>query len=308
MEQSSARKIDLKIAKTFFESLQNKILHALEAEDGQLFRRDAWQRDEGGGGLTAVIEEGGIFERGGVNFSHVFGKALPEAATAARAQVAGMPYDAMGVSLVLHPRNPYIPTVHMNVRLFVAHGKDEDIWWFGGGIDLTPYYPFHEDVIHFHTLCKASLDPFGADLYPRFKQWCDAYFYLKHRKEARGVGGIFFDDLNTPDFETAFALTKSVGENFAPAYLPIVQKRKNLAYGDKERDFQAFRHGRYVEFNLIYDRGTVFGLQSGGRAESILMSLPRTAAWRYDWKPKENSPEAKLNDYLVARDWITTMK
>lgn len=308
MEKSSVRKIDLKIAKTFFENLQNKILHVLEAEDGQVFRRDAWQRAEGGGGLTAVIEEGGIFERGGVNFSHVYGASLPGAATAARPQVAGMPYDAMGVSLVLHPRNPYVPTVHMNVRLFVAHGEHEDLWWFGGGMDLTPYYPFHEDVIHFHTVCKASLDPFGEDYYPRFKTWCDEYFYLKHRNEARGVGGIFFDDLNTPDFDTTFALTKSAGEHFLPAYLPIVQKRKNTPYGERERDFQAFRHGRYVEFNLIYDRGTVFGLQSGGRAESILMSLPRIASWRYDWKPKEGSPEAELYDYLVPRDWIATMK
>ena len=280
----------------FLCALQERIVSAL----GEKFRSDAWQRAEGGGGLTRVIEDGIIFERGGVNVSRVHGKALPPSATAARPQIAGKAYEAMGLSLVLHPRNPYCPTVHMNVRFFTAG----DVWWFGGGMDLTPYYGFAEDARHFHATCRDSLAPFGADYYPRFKRWCDEYFHLKHRGEARGVGGIFFDDLAERDFDFSFALMRSVGEHLLPAYLPIVERRKGMAHGERERAFQAYRRGRYVEFNLVYDRGTLFGLQSGGRTESILMSMPPLAAWRYDWKPEPGSPEEALyREFLVPRDW-----
>jgi coproporphyrinogen III oxidase len=285
----------------FITVLQERMVHALEALDGQPFRTDAWQRAEGGGGITRVIEEGGVFERGGVNLSRVQGEALPPSATARRPQVAGRAWEAMGISLVLHPRNPYCPTVHMNVRYFSAG----DVWWFGGGMDLTPYYGFAEDARHFHATCRDALAPFGADHYARYKRWCDEYFHLKHRNEPRGIGGIFFDDLSEPDFDTCFALMRSVGEHFLPAYLPIVERRKALAFGSGERDFQAYRRGRYVEFNLVYDRGTLFGLQSGGRTESILMSLPPRVAWRYDWKPAPGSAEELLyRDFLVPKDWI----
>jgi coproporphyrinogen III oxidase len=285
----------------FLSALQERIVSALEAIDGERFRADAWQRAEGGGGLTRVIEEGGLFERGGVNLSRVQGKALPPSATASRPQIAGKAWEAMGVSLVLHPRNPYCPTVHMNVRFFSAG----DVWWFGGGMDVTPYYGFAEDARHFHATCRDALAPFGAGLHPRYKRWCDEYFHLKHRNEPRGIGGIFFDDLSEPDFDTCFALMRSVGEHFLPAYLPILERRKGTAFGERERDFQAYRRGRYVEFNLVYDRGTLFGLQSGGRTESILMSMPPRVAWRYDWKPAPGSPEEHLyRDFLIPKDWV----
>jgi coproporphyrinogen III oxidase len=285
----------------FLTALQENIVGRLETIDGSRFRRDEWQRAEGGGGLTRVLEDGGVFERGGVNFSRVHGERLPPSATAARPQLAGRGFEAMGVSLVLHPRNPYCPTVHMNVRFFAAG----DVWWFGGGMDLTPYYGFVEDARHFHAACRDALAPFGADYYPRFKRWCDEYFLVRHRGETRGVGGLFFDDLADRDFDFSFSLMRSVGEHFLPAYLPILEKRKDMPYGERERSFQAYRRGRYVEFNLVYDRGTLFGLQSGGRAESILMSMPPRAEWRYDWKPEPGSPEEKLyTDFLGARDWL----
>jgi coproporphyrinogen III oxidase len=286
---------------SFLSGLQARIVAALEAADGGSFRTDAWQRAEGGGGVTRILEEGGVFERAGVNVSRVQGASLPPSATASRPQLAGRPYDAMGLSLVLHPRNPYCPTVHMNVRFFSAG----DAWWFGGGMDLTPYYGFADDARHFHSTCRDALAPFGAEYYPRYKRWCDEYFRLRHRGEPRGIGGIFFDDLADRDFDFSFALTRSVGEHFLDAYLPILERRKSAPYGERERAFQAYRRGRYVEFNLVYDRGTLFGLQSGGRAESILMSLPPRAAWRYDWKPEPGSPEEALyKEFLVARDWV----
>jgi len=328
--------MDLSPARTYFVGLQERIVARLEAIDGSAFRRDAWDRP-GGGGVSCVIEDGNVFERGGVNFSQVKGDRLPASATATRPQLAGRGFEVMGVSLVLHPRNPYAPTVHMNVRLFVAHptvliaereaaragarrgAEDEDdkvaaldarpIWWFGGGMDLTPYYGFEEDAIHFHRSCRDALAPFGADYHARFKRWCDEYFFLRHRNEPRGIGGIFFDDLNDGDFERCFALTRSIGDRFLPAYEPILLRRKDDAYGERERDFQAYRRGRYVEFNLVYDRGTLFGLQSNGRAESILMSLPPLVKWRYDWRPEPGSPEARLyTDFLAARDWLAPAK
>jgi coproporphyrinogen III oxidase len=254
-----------------------------------------------------VIEEGGVFERGGVNFSHVLGDRLPPSASAQRPQLAGRPFEAMGVSLVMHPRNPYVPTVHMNVRFFIARDPAraaEPVWWFGGGMDLTPYYPFEKDVVRFHSVCRQALEPFGDQYHPRFKKWCDEYFFLKHRNEPRGVGGLFFDDFSEPGFERSFALTRSVGDAFLDAYLPIVERHRDHAYGDRERDFQAYRRGRYVEFNLVFDRGTLFGLQSGGRTESILMSMPPVVRWRYDWHPEPDSPEERLyRDFLRPRDW-----
>ena len=284
----------------YLTALQERIVAALEQLDGGSFRRDAWTRPEGGGGISRLIEEGALFERGGVNFSRVQGASLPSSATAARPQLAGRGYEAIGVSLVLHPRNPYCPTVHMNVRCFAAG----ETWWFGGGMDLTPYYGFEEDARHFHAACKAALAPFGPERYPRYKKWCDEYFFLKHRNEPRGIGGIFFDDLNEPDFGTCFALLRAVGDRFISAYVPIIERRRTLAFGEREREFQAYRRGRYVEFNLVYDRGTLFGLQSGGRTEAILMSLPPRVAWRYDWRPAPDSPEARLyTEFLKARDW-----
>ncbi len=281
----------------YLRGLQAAIVSGLEALDGGRFRADAWTRAEGGGGESRLLEGGALFERAGVNFSRVQGASLPPSATAARPQLAGRAYEAMGVSLVLHPRNPYCPTVHMNVRCFAAG----DLWWFGGGMDLTPYYGFEEDARHFHATCKAAV---GDALYAKFKRWCDEYFYLKHRQEPRGIGGIFFDDLNEPDFETCFALVRAVGDRFLTAYVPIAERRRATPYGEREREFQAYRRGRYVEFNLVYDRGTLFGLQSGGRTEAILMSLPPRVAWRYDWKPAPGSPEARLySDFLKPRDW-----
>ena len=298
--------MDIELVKDYLTDLQGWIIGRLEELDGNRFRRDEWVRPEGGGGVSCLIEEGSLFERGGVNFSHVTGNALPASATAARPELAGRSFQAMGVSLVLHPSNPFVPTVHMNVRFFVAQKPGaEPVAWFGGGMDLTPYYGFEEDAVHFHRTCRAALEPFGEQTHARFKKWCDDYFYLKHRQEPRGVGGIFFDDLSEPDFDTCFALTRSVGDHLVDAYVPIVERRKDLPFGEAERDFQAYRRGRYVEFNLVYDRGTLFGLQSGGRTESILMSLPPVVKWRYDWKPKAGTPEAKLyTDFLTARDWV----
>jgi coproporphyrinogen III oxidase len=297
----------IEAVKTWLLSLQTNIVTAIESVDGGTFIKDSWDRPEGGGGISRLIEEGHVLERGGVGFSHVTGLSLPPSAAANRPEVAGHPWEAMGVSLVFHPRNPYAPTVHMNVRFFTTTGPNNDpVWWFGGGMDLTPYYGFAEDAKHFHQTCHDALIPYGADLHPHFKQWCDNYFYLKHRKEARGVGGIFFDDFNEPGFEQSFAMTQSVGNHFIDAYLPILERRKDMPYGERERDFQAYRRGRYVEFNLVFDRGTLFGLQSGGRTESILMSLPPIVKWRYDWKPEAGTPEAKLyTDFLPHRDWLT---
>ena len=293
----------------YFKGLQARIVGDLEALDGQPFRRDEWTRPEGGGGIARVIEDGNVFERGGVNFSHVRGAELPTSATAARPELANRAWEAIGVSLVLHPRNPYVPTVHMNVRLFVAHAPDgrgdDDRWWFGGGMDLTPYYGFAEDAVHFHGTCRAALATFGDDVHAKYKRWCDDYFYLKHRSEPRGLGGIFFDDLCEGGFERCFALVRSVGDSFLDAYVPIAARRIETPYGDRERDFQAYRRGRYVEFNLVWDRGTLFGLQSNGRTEAILMSLPPIVKWRYDWAPAPGTPEAKLyTDFLVAKDWV----
>jgi coproporphyrinogen III oxidase len=290
--------MDSRAVHDYLAGLQERIVAALEILDRKGFVRDSWQRAEGGGGTSCILEEGQVFERAGVNFSRVHGARLPPSASAARPQLAGRAFEAMGVSLVLHPRNPYCPTAHMNVRFFSAG----DTWWFGGGMDLTPYYGFEEDARHFHATCKKALEAVGADYYPRFKRWCDEYFYLRHRGEPRGVGGIFFDDLAE---ERSFELTKSVGDNFLAAYVPIIERRKEFAFGARERSFQAYRRGRYVEFNLVYDRGTLFGLQSGGRTESILMSLPPRADWRYDWKPEPGSAEEKLyTDFLKPRDWI----
>ena len=293
------------VVRAYLQDLQARIVAALEAVDGRPFLADAWQRAEGGGGLSRIIEEGGVFERGGVGFSHVLGTKLPPSAAASRPELAGRDWEAMGVSLVLHPRNPYAPTVHMNVRFFLAGAEDkEPVWWFGGGMDLTPYYGFEEDAQHFHRTCRDALQPFGDGVHARYKQWCDEYFYLKHRQEPRGVGGIFFDDLNEGGFARCFALLRSVGDRFLDAYLPILERRKDQPYGERERDFQAYRRGRYVEFNLVFDRGTLFGLQSGGRTESILMSMPPLARWRYDWQPQPGSAEARLyTDFLVRRDW-----
>lgn len=298
--------MDFPAVKAFFLELQEAIVARLEALDGKRFLRDEWTRAQGGGGISRLLEEGAVFERAGVNFSHVFGPGLPPSASAARPEVAGRGFQAAGVSLVLHPRNPYVPTVHMNVRFLVAEKAGAaPIWWFGGGMDMTPYYPFTEDAVHFHRTCRDALAPFGADCYPRFKKWCDEYFYIRHRGEPRGIGGIFFDDLSEPGFDHCFALARSVGEHFLPAYLPIAERRMRLPHGERERAFQSYRRGRYVEFNLIYDRGTLFGLQSGGRSESILMSLPPHASWRYDWKPQAGSPEETLyRDFLIARDWV----
>ena len=274
--------------------------------DGKVFIHDAWDRPEGGGGVSRLVEEGNLLERGGVGFSHVLGKQLPPSATAHRPEIAGREWEAMGVSLVFHPRNPYVPTVHMNVRFFVARKEGaKPVWWFGGGMDLTPYYGFAEDCTHFHRTCRDAMQPFGAELYPRFKKACDEYFYLKHRKEARGIGGVFFDDFSELDFEQSFAFTRAVGDALLDAYVPIVERRRDTPYGEHQRDFQAYRRGRYVEFNLLWDRGTLFGLQSGGRAESILMSLPPLVKWRYDWHPEPGTEEAGLYlDFLLPKDWI----
>ena len=291
--------------KTYFRSLQNRITAELETIDGRArFAHDSWDRPGGGGGESRVLADGGVFEKAGVSFSHVFGDTMPPSATRNRPELAGKRFQAMGVSLVLHPRNPYIPTTHANFRFFSA-GDRKPVWWFGGGFDLTPYYPFHDDIVEWHRSAKAACDPFGEDLYPRFKAWCDEYFFLKHREETRGVGGLFFDDFNEPGFARSFEFVQSVGDAFLPAYRRIVQRRAGHRYGERQRNFQLYRRGRYVEFNLLYDRGTLFGLQSGGRTESILMSLPPLVSWVYDWNPEPDSPEAALyRDYLKPRDWL----
>ena len=295
----------------YFLGLQDRITTKIAEIDGKPFLEDAWQKPEDsplkGNGRSRILENGNIFERAGVGFSHVRGDRLPPSATQNRPELQGRGFEAIGVSLVFHPRNPYIPTVHMNVRSFVAKGVkagDEDVWWFGGGMDLTPYYPFDEDAVHFHQTCADALAPFGPEYYPRFKKWCDEYFYLKHREEARGIGGVFFDDFSELGFEKSFAMTQATGDAILKAYTPIVERRKDTPYGERERDFQAYRRGRYVECNLVFDRGTHFGLQSGGRSESILMSMPPIVTWRYNWSPEPGSPEAKIYQAIKPRDWL----
>lgn len=298
---------DIAAVKEYLLSLQDRICQALEQADGVgRFIEDSWEREAGGGGRTRVISEGAVIEKGGVNFSHVFGDKLPGSATAHRPELAGRSFQAMGVSLVIHPRNPYVPTSHANVRFFIAEKEGEaPVWWFGGGFDLTPYYGNDEDCRHWHQTAKDACTPFGAEIYPRFKQWCDDYFYLKHRDEPRGIGGLFFDDLNELGFEQSFGLMQAIGNAYVPAIVPIIERRKDTPYGERQRDFQLHRRGRYVEFNLVFDRGTLFGLQSGGRTESILMSLPPEVRWSYDWHPEAGSEEALLYErYLKARDWL----
>ncbi|RFC34118.1 MAG: coproporphyrinogen oxidase [Candidatus Nitrotoga sp. LAW] len=298
--------MDSVAVKKFLFELQDTIVTRLEQVDGNKFRRDSWDRPEGGGGRSCILEEGNVLERGGVAFSHVTGDKMPPSATAHRPELAGCTWEAMGVSLVFHPRNPYAPTVHMNVRMFMAKKNNGEIaFWFGGGMDLTPYYGFEEDAVHFHQTCQNALAPFGNHLFPKYKKWCDEYFFLKHRNEPRGVGGIFFDDLSEPDFATAFAIQQSVGNHFISAYVPILERRKDIPYGERERDFQLYRRGRYVEFNLVIDRGTIFGLQSNGRIESILLSMPPLVKWRYDWHPEKGSPEAELYEkFLAPKNWV----
>ncbi|HEX7060498.1 MAG TPA: oxygen-dependent coproporphyrinogen oxidase [Woeseiaceae bacterium] len=290
----------------YLTSLKARIVAALEQSDGRArFRHDAWQREAGGGGESSVLRDGDLFEQAGIGWSRVHGGELPPSATRARPELAGARFEAMGVSLVLHPLNPHVPTTHANLRWFAAETEGgAAAWWFGGGFDLTPYYPVHEDVLHWHRTARDACAPFGADVYARYKEWCDEYFFLPHRKETRGVGGLFFDDLNEWGFERCFEFLRSVGEAFLPAYLPIVEARRDTPYGEREREFQLYRRGRYVEFNLLYDRGTLFGLQSGGRTESILMSLPPRVRWQYGWTPEPGSPEARLADYLRPGDWL----
>jgi coproporphyrinogen III oxidase len=299
--------VDVNAVKDYLLGLQDNICDALAEEDGgKGFLEDSWERPGGGGGRSRVMEEGAVFEKAGINFSHVFGEGLPASATAHRPELAGRSFQAMGVSLVIHPHNPYVPTSHANVRFFVAEKEGADpVWWFGGGFDLTPYYGFDEDSIHWHQVARQACEPFGDDVYTKYKKWCDDYFYLKHRDEPRGIGGLFFDDLNEWGFENSFAFMQAVGNNYIVAYRPIVNRRKATEYGERERDFQLYRRGRYVEFNLVYDRGTLFGLQTGGRTESILMSLPPLVKWRYAWQPEAGSKEEELyTRYLKPRDWV----
>ncbi|MFA6036574.1 MAG: oxygen-dependent coproporphyrinogen oxidase [Legionellales bacterium] len=298
--------IPLDTIKNYFLKLQDSICHGIEAIDGKTFIQDDWKRELGGGGRTRVIQ-GNVIEQGGVNFSHVYGNELPKAATLARPELAGCSFQALGVSLVLHPHNPYVPTTHMNVRFFIAEKPNQaPVWWFGGGFDLTPYYPNREDCVHWHQTARTLCEPYGENVYSRFKKWCDDYFYIKHRQEARGIGGLFFDDLNEWEFERCFSFTQALGDNFLGAYVPILNKNKKRTFGERERAFQCYRRGRYVEFNLVYDRGTLFGLQSGGRTESILMSLPPVVHWHYQYQPEPGSPEAELyQTYLPAQDWVS---
>lgn len=299
--------IDRHSVRTYLLDLQDRICAELGAfETGSRFREDSWDREDGGGGRSRVLENGAIFEKAGINFSHVYGPGLPPSATAQRPDLAGRSFEAMGVSLVIHPRNPYVPTSHANVRFFVADKPDtEPVWWFGGGFDLTPYYGFEEDARHWHQVAADACQPFGTDVYARFKNWCDEYFYLKHRNEPRGIGGLFFDDLNEWGFDKTFEFMRSVGDHYIAAYAPVVERRKDHAFGTRERDFQRYRRGRYVEFNLVYDRGTLFGLQSGGRTESILMSLPPEVSWRYDWHPAAGTEEARLYEvFLKPQNWL----
>lgn len=298
---------DINRVKQYLLQLQQTICQRLAEEDGAAdFIVDQWQRAEGGGGISRVISNGNVFEKGGVNFSHVMGENMPASATAHRPELAGRSFQAMGVSLVLHPHNPHVPTSHANVRFFIAEKEGEEpVWWFGGGYDLTPYYLYEDDAVFWHQVAKDACDPFGDNVYADYKKWCDDYFYLKHRGEARGLGGLFFDDVNQWDFEKSFAFMQSVGDSFVPAYQPIVQKRKATPFTEAQRDYQLYRRGRYVEFNLVYDRGTLFGLQSGGRTESILMSLPPLVKWDYQWAPDANSEESRLLDVLQnPRDWL----
>ena len=299
--------IQVDTIKQYLLKLQEDICRQLEQEEAsaKTFEEDSWEREQGGGGRSRVLEEGETFEKAGVNFSHVFGDNMPKSATAHRPELEGRRFQAMGVSLVIHPRNPMVPTSHANVRFFIAEKEGADpVWWFGGGFDLTPYYGFEEDCVHWHQTAKAACDPFGEAVYPRYKKWCDEYFYLKHRDETRGVGGLFFDDLNQWDFDTCFQFLQSVGDAYINAYRPIVARRKNLPYTEQQREFQLYRRGRYVEFNLVYDRGTLFGLQTGGRTESILMSLPSLVSWKYNWQPEPGTEEAKLySHFLGAREW-----
>ncbi len=303
--------IDVKAIKAYLLKLQDLICDELAAADGEAsFHEDVWQRDPeterlGGGGRSRVLTHGAVFEQAGVNFSHVTGAQMPLSATAHRPELAGRHFEALGVSLVVHPKNPYLPTSHANVRFFIANKEGEEpIWWFGGGFDLTPFYPFDEDCRHWHRVASDLCAPFGVEVYPRYKQWCDDYFFLKHRNETRGIGGLFFDDLNTPDFDSCFSFMQAVGNGYLEAYLPIVELRKEMPYSERERQFQLYRRGRYVEFNLVFDRGTLFGLQTGGRTESILMSMPPLARWEYGFQPEPDSAEAKLLGYLTPRDWI----
>ncbi len=301
--------VDSSAVKEYLLDLQDRICQQLQKlEPTAKFREDAWDREGGGGGRTRVIENGSVFEKGGVNFSHVYGTQLPPSATAARPELAGRSFEAMGVSLVIHPLNPLVPTSHANVRFFIAEQEGEEpVWWFGGGYDLTPYYGDEADCKQWHTTAKAACDPFGKDIYPRFKEWCDTYFHLKHRDEARGVGGLFFDDFNELGFDDSFALMRAIGDSYTEAYAPIVKKHAGRPYTEKQKDFQLYRRGRYVEFNLVFDRGTLFGLQSGGRTESILMSLPPQVSWKYDWHPEPGSEEAELYDaFLPPRDWVNS--
>ncbi len=298
---------NINAVKNYLLGLQNNICQQLEQLDShKTFTEDSWDRPGGGGGASRILENGQVFEQAGVNFSHVFGENLPPSATADRPQLAGRNFQALGVSLVIHPQNPFIPTSHTNVRFFIAEKPGADpVWWFGGGFDLTPYYGFAEDCRHWHTVAREACTPFGDELYPRYKKWCDDYFYLKHRNEPRGIGGLFFDDVNSPGFKKSFAFMQSIGDHYMKAYAPIVEKRKDHPFNEQQRDFQLYRRGRYVEFNLVYDRGTLFGLQSGGRTESILMSLPPLVKWRYDWQPAARSDEAKLYEqFLITKDWL----
>jgi len=298
--------VNIEAVKSYLLALQDSICAELSAEDGCEFTEENWDREQGGGGRTRVLADGNHIEKGGVNFSHVFGTQLPASATASRPELAGRSFQAMGVSLVIHPKNPYAPTSHANVRFFVAEKEGEEpVWWFGGGYDLTPYYGFEEDVQYWHQTAKDACLPFGEGVYEKYKNWCDEYFHLKHRDEPRGVGGLFFDDLNEEGFEKSFAFMQAIGDSYVSAYRPILAKRKDTPFTERERKFQCYRRGRYVEFNLVFDRGTIFGLQTGGRTESILMSLPPIVHWDYNWQPEEGSAEAKLyTDFLVKREWV----
>jgi coproporphyrinogen III oxidase len=300
---------DASAVKSYLSELQDRITAAVEKADSAKLRRDVWERAEGGGGESRVMSDGAVFERAGVSVSHVFGDRMPPSASSLRPEIAGAPFEAMGLSLVFHPRNPYVPTTHCNVRFLVARpAAGPEIWWFGGGFDLTPYYPYDEDVLHWHRTAHGACRAFGPTLYDRYKSWCDRYFFLPHRNETRGVGGLFFDDLNDGGFDRSFAFQRSVGDHFLPAFMPILERRKDQPYGDRERQFQLYRRGRYVEFNLVYDRGTLFGLQSRGRTESILMSMPPLVRWEYDWRPVAGSPEARLyEDFLRPRDFLAEL-
>ena len=300
---------DASAVKGYLNELQDRITASIEKLDSVKFRRDAWVRPEGGGGESRILSDGAVFERAGVSVSHVFGEKMPPSASIQRPEIAGAPFEAMGLSLVFHPRNPHVPTTHCNVRFLIARpAGGPEVWWFGGGFDLTPYYPYDEDVLHWHRCARDACQPFGTDVYEKYKAWCDRYFFLPHRNETRGVGGLFFDDLNEGGFSRCFAFQRSIGEHFLPAFLPILERRRDLPYGDRERQFQLYRRGRYVEFNLVLDRGTLFGLQSRGRTESILMSLPPIVRWEYDWHPAPESPEARLYEgFLRPRDYLTEL-